>query len=104
MSSSSARAPPDVPAHRGGDPRRSNRARGGVPRVPFYVLRLKLKAETLAVKAFFDLLETGRISSQPFGTERRAVSRRNPDTSLAILCRYWCSRSVSEKPTRRPAR
>ena len=30
--------------------------------------------------------------------------RGSPDTSLAILCRYWCSRSVSEKPTRRPAR
>ena len=85
MSSSSARARPDVPAHRGGDPRRSNRARGGVPRVPFYVLRLELKAETLAVKAFFDLLETGRISSQPFGTERRAVS--SPGCSRALTHR-----------------
>ena len=47
MSSSSARARRDVPAHRGGDPRRSKRARcpaggtepyrarKGVPRVPF---------------------------------------------------------------------
>src|SRR5215472_15895496 len=74
MSSSSARARPDVPAHRGGDPRRSNRARGGVPRVPFYVLRLKLKAETLARKGVFRLARN-REDFEPAIWNREARSK-----------------------------